>query len=112
MRSELKKRIMKKVYAIWFVKRIAPALFLYMPFLLVVAFRETANEFFVAKVIDNFLLVLNSSGLMGVVHFVFSAISNTSILPALIILASLGVFAFVLRRLVRNVRGVQMAKSY
>jgi hypothetical protein len=111
MTNELTKRIMKRVYAIWFFKKIAPAAFLYMPFLLFVAFRETASEFFVVKIIDNFLLAVHNSGFWGATKFVLSAMLNTPVLPTLIILASLGMFVFILRRLMRNFRQLRLAKS-
>jgi len=101
---------MKRVYAIWFAKKVAPAVFLYMPFLIFVALRETANEFFVARIVDNFLLVIHSSGFVGVVNLTRSAIVNTSVLSALIILASLGVFVFLLRRLSKNFKQIRLAK--
>lgn len=112
MTKELTKRIMKRVYAIWFFKKIVPAVFLYLPFLLFVAVRETANEFFVVRIIDNFLLTLNHSGFFGVLNYLASAIANTPVLPSLIILVSLGVFALVLRRLTKSVKGVNLVKSY
>ncbi|MBU1091700.1 hypothetical protein KKA27_02470 [Patescibacteria group bacterium] len=110
MINELKNRIMKRVYAIWFARKIAPAVFLYMPFLLFVALRETANEFFVAKIVDNFLLVIHNSGFLGVVNLTRSAIINTSVLSMLIIIASLGAFVLLLRRLSRNFRQIRLAK--
>ncbi len=110
--NELKKRIMKRIYAIWFFKKVAPAVFLYMPFLLFVAMRETANEFFVMKIIDNFLLTAHSSGFLGVVNLMYSAILNTAILPSLIILVSLGVFTILFRRLIRNLKDISLVKSF
>jgi len=110
MEDKLKRKIMKRVYAIWFFKRVAPALFVYLPFLLFVALRETASEFFVARIVDNFLLAVNA-GFVATARFALSALSNTPVLPTLIILVSLGVFAVLLRKLARNFKQVHLAKS-
>ncbi len=112
MSNKLKKRIMKRIYAIWFFKKIAPAIFLYMPFLLFIAMRETANEFFVMKVIDNFLIVAHNSGIFGIMNFIYSAVINTSVLPSFIILVSSGVFILLFRRLFKSLKDVRMVKSY
>ena len=112
MSKNLKNKIMKRIYAIWFFKKIAPAVFLYMPFLLFVAIRETANEFFVVKIIDNFLLASHGSGFSGIFSFIYSAILNTSVLPTLIILVSMGVFVILFRRLIKNFKDIYLVKSY
>jgi len=110
MENKLKKRIMKRVYAIWFLRKIAPALFLYVPFLLFVALREISNEFFVTRIIDNFLVSVHNSGVVGVARFAFSALVNTPVLSALIIIASMGAFVVLLRRLARSFRQIHLAK--
>ncbi|MBU1178731.1 hypothetical protein KKB69_00065 [Patescibacteria group bacterium] len=112
MENELKKRIMKRIYAVWFFRKIAPAVFLYMPFLAVVALRETANEFFVAKIIDNFLLAVHNSGFFGAAGFVWSAVANTPVLPSLIIVVSLGLFVLFFSRLFKSFRSVSLVRSY
>jgi len=112
MGNNLKKRIMKRVYAIWFFKKIAPALFLYMPFLLFVALREVANEFFVVKIVNNFLMIIHKSGMGGVVGYIFSALANASVLSGLIIIVSLGVFVILLRKLAKTFRGFHLVRGY
>ncbi len=112
MTNDLKNRIMKRVYAIWFFKKIAPALFLYAPFLIFVALREAAREFFVLKILDNFLLVIHNSGFYGGARFVLSAIENVPVLPALIILSSLGLCGWLLIRLVKNFSRLRITKSW
>lgn len=112
MKDELKKRIMKRVYAIWFFRKIAPAMFLYMPFLAVVALWQTAREFFVVRIIDNFLLAFHTGGVGGVLGLTFSALVNTPVLSTLIILTSLGTFFVLFRRLSKNMREAQLMRSY
>lgn len=110
-KNNLKNGVMKKVRIIWFSKKIAPALFLYTPFLIFVALRETAREFFVLKILDNFLSAVHGSGFSGGAKFVFSALVNTPILPALIIVSSLGLCGWILLRLMRNFRQVRLSRS-
>ena len=100
--NELKKRVMKRVYTIWFMRKVAPAMFLYLPFLLIVALRETANEFFVARIVDNMLNAIHGSGFMGFVGFTSSAVTNVSIISTMVIIGSMGLFVYLLKRLTRN----------
>jgi hypothetical protein len=102
---------MRKVYAIWFLKRVAPAVFLYVPFLVFIALRETARQFFVVKIIDNFLLA-SHQGVGVTAQFVFSAIRNIPIFSSTVILFSLVLSGVILYRLIRNFKSVQLAKSY
>lgn len=111
MKNDLKNRIMKRVHIIWFSKRIAPALFLYMPFLIFVALREVAREFFVLRILENFLSAVHGSGFSGATKFVFSALVNTPFLPALIILSALGLCGWILLRLAKNFKQLRLAKS-
>jgi len=112
MENELKKRIMRRVYAIWFVRKVAPAAFVYMPFLAIVVLWETAREFFVARIIDNFLVALHGNGFMGVVNFSFSALVHTPVLPTLVILASMAAFFVFLRKSLRSLRQTGLIRSY
>ena len=110
--NDLKKRIMKRVYGIWFARRVAPAVFLYMPFLLIVALRETANEFFVARIVDNMINAVHGSGFSGLVNFTSSAATNIPVIPMMIILGSVGLFAYILWKLARDFRQTGLVKSY
>ncbi len=103
---------MRRIYAIWFVKRAAPVLLLEIPVLLVIALHETAREFFVAKIIENFLIVLNHSSIAGVLGFMVSAVQNAPFVPMLIILFSLGLCAFLSFRMARNFSAFKLVKSY
>ncbi len=112
MSAELKKRIMRRVYAIWFVKRVAPVLLLEIPVLLIIALHETAREFFVAKIVENFLIALNHSGITGVLGFMVSAVQNAPFVPMLIILFSLGLCAVLAYRTARNLSAFKLVRSY
>jgi hypothetical protein len=111
MGNDLKKRIMRRVYAIWFVKRIAPALFLQMPLLLLIALRETAREFWVAKIVENFSIAIHS-GFSSTLNYVFSAIVSAPAVPMLIIIFSLGVFGYLAVKTTRNLKRFGLVKSY
>ncbi|MDD5032868.1 MAG: hypothetical protein PHC85_02015 [Candidatus Pacebacteria bacterium] len=110
MESDLKEKIMRRVYAIWFFRKVAPAVFLYMPFLAAVAFRETAREFFVARIVDNFLQATHVSGFFGAINFVFAAIENTPVLPTLVIAVSLGFFVLLLRKLAYSIKDLSLER--
>ncbi len=108
--NNLKKRIMKRVYAIWFVKKIAPAIFIYTPFLGFIALRETANEFFITKIVENFVLALNS-GFAATMSYMASAVANIPAMPSLIILLSTGALVFVLKGLFISLKRMSLVKT-
>ncbi len=112
MTAQLTKRIMRRVYAIWFVKKAAPVLILEIPVLLIIAFHETAQEFFVAKIIENCLVVINHGGVAGVLGFMISAIQKAHFVPVLIILFSLGLCGIAAYRLARNFYSFRLVRSY
>jgi hypothetical protein len=97
--QSLKKRIMRRVYAIWFLRRTAPVLAA-MPFSLAVALWLTAKEFFVAKIVENFTISLHSG---NVFDFIGSAFYNTSHLSSVAIVGFLSILFLVLGyKLFRN----------
>lgn len=101
---------MKRVYAVWFAKKIAPVLLLEIPIFLVIALHEIAREFFVAKVIENFLLSANYGGLAGVWNFGVSAAQNAPFLPVLIIGFSLAFCAVLGYKIFRNFLNIELVK--
>lgn len=109
--NELKRRIMRRVYGVWFLRKVAPVTFLYLPFLIIVALRETAKEFFIARIINNFLTAVHSGG-ASTVNYLFSALANMPVVSCLVILVSLMGFAALSYRLVQSVRTVRLVKSY
>lgn len=104
MNNELKTRIMRRIYAIWFVRRGLPmvagsAASFY------VALRVTAERFFVTQIVSNFV-VATHSGFLGISNFVVSALNSVE--PSLLILISMaGIISFALAvKLLRSIRGI------
>lgn len=107
---DIKKKIMRRVYAIWFVKKIAPLLFL-VPFLTLIGLRETAREFFVAQIIENFSRAFQV-GFRATIDLTTASLVNAPVLPILIILFSLGLAGLLAYRLIRNFKEAQLVRSY
>lgn len=104
--NNFKKRIMRRVYAVWFFRQIAPVLLLQMPLFAFIAIREAAREFFVAKIADNFFTSFNNAGVSGVSGFALSAIERTPFVSVLVILSSICFLGFLGYRLFRNTVGL------
>ena len=100
----LKKRIMRRVYAIWFVRRALPVLggsFLS----LAIALKMTADSFFVAEIMRSFKFVLTHN-LMGLPRYIESAL-NSAEPSTLILIAMAGIVSFALAvKLLRSVRSI------
>lgn len=104
--NDFKKRVMRKVYAVWFLRQVAPILFLQMPLLAFIALRETARDFFVARIVENFFTSFSNAGVSGLVGFSFSAAQNASFAPVLIIFSSVCFLGFLGYRLFKNTAGL------
>ena|SRR3989344_3540274 len=104
--NDFKKRIMRRVYAVWFLKQVAPVLLLQMPLFAFIAIREAAREFFVAKIADNFFTSFNNAGVSGVSGFALSALERTPFVPVLVIFSSICFLGFLGYRLFRNTIGL------
>lgn len=90
---------MRRVYVIWFLRQAAPTL-VAAPSSLGVALWLTAKDFFVAKILENFILSFHSGNIFA---FVSSAFYNSSHLLPLIIIGILSVLFLILGyRLLRN----------
>ncbi|KKS96783.1 MAG: hypothetical protein UV75_C0002G0096 [Candidatus Giovannonibacteria bacterium GW2011_GWA1_43_15] len=102
MANDLKKRIMRRVYGIWFVKRVIPmaggsALFMG------IAMKETAGRFFVAKIFSNFMEVAGTNA-WAIPNFIASALNKLEP-SALVLTAGAGLVGFVLAvKLLRSIR--------
>lgn len=112
MTDGLNKRIMRRVYAVWFARNAAPVLFLQIPVLLIIALHETAREFFVARIIENFLIAANSGGISAAWNFGISALQSAPFVPVLIILFSLGLCGVLGYRLARNIFNLKLVRIY
>ena len=101
MNNQLKSRIMRRVYAIWFVRRIAPSA-ISLIFFAYLVFYEIAQSFFVAQIVLNFLMVASNiwsvPGFIGVA--VMHARPETLFIIAFAILATFVVSV----KLLRNIR--------
>ena len=96
--QKLTKQIMKRVYGIWFLRQLGPTLVL-MPVLAIITLWQTASEFFVAKIVENFIISLHSGNIFP---FIASAFANAPVMPLLVIGFSTGLFLILAYRLVRN----------
>jgi len=83
-----------------------------IPFLFIIAFREAASEFFVAKILENIFVAYGQAGAGGVLGFTQSALAHAHLLPVSIIVFSLGLAAVLVYRLARNFSGFSAVRSY
>ena len=98
---------MRRVYAIWFLRQTAPTL-VAVPSSLGAALWLTAKDFFVAKILENFILSFHSGNIFA---FVGSAFYNSSHLLSLIIIGILSVLSVILGyRLLRNFTKLTLVK--
>ncbi len=95
---------MRRIYAIWFVRRALP-LALGSGVLMYIALAETARNFFVARIISNFVTVYNSD-LWAIPRFIASALNSAEpITLFLISISGLLSFAFAVK-LLRSIRAL------
>ena len=104
----LKNKIMRRIYGIWFVRSIVPKFAGATAFLWIGA-RIVADNFFVGKVIANFLNVAGSN-MLAVPGFIGSALNHAA--PSTLFLVSAcGLAGFALSvKLLRTVRSLVAAK--
>ncbi len=102
--KNLQKRVMRRVYSIWFLKQVAPILILEMPVLLAVGLWEIARAFFVAKIVENFITSVHSGSVVTVVNFVGSALYRIGdhLVPITIAGISVGLFIILAYKVIRN----------
>ncbi|QQG42789.1 MAG: hypothetical protein HYW15_01060 [Candidatus Giovannonibacteria bacterium] len=104
MAASLKTKIMRRVYAIWFVRRVLPTGFA-SAFFMNVALKKTAERFFVSQIFANFYAVAKAN-IWAVPNFIASAFNNVE--PSVLVLISIaGLLGFSLAiELWRSVRSV------
>ncbi len=102
--KNLQKRVMRRVYGIWFLRQVAPILLLEMPILLAVGIWEIARAFFVAKIVENFIMSVHSGNVVAIVNIIGSAIYNANehFVPVAIAGISVGLFMILAYKVVRN----------
>ncbi|MDP2668809.1 MAG: hypothetical protein Q8P07_03190 [bacterium] len=106
--QQLKNRIMRRVYGIWFVKQALPMLAGGALFI-TVALRLTADRFFVAQIWSNFESVA-SSNIFAVPGYIASAMNHAE--PSLLLMISFAGVAglAIVIKLLRSIRSI-MASS-
>ena len=100
----LTKKIMRRVYMIWGIRYVIPRLVGVLG-LFGVAFKITAESFFVSKIFSNFLAVA-FSGVEGAPLFLASAL-NSAEPQVLILISAAGISGFFLAiKLLRSIRNI------
>lgn len=107
--KNLTKRVMRRIYGIWFLKRVAPVMFLEMPLLAIIALSEAAREFFWVRIIENFSASLNG-GVTGALNFVGHALYSAPALPLAIIGFSAGLFTILAYKTFRNFKSLVLVE--
>jgi len=102
--KNLQKRVMRRVYGIWFLKQVGPILLLEMPVLLAVGLWEIARAFFVARIVENFIISIRSGSVANIVNFVGSALYSASehFVPVAVAGVAIGLFMILAYKLIRN----------
>ncbi len=104
MANYLKRRIMRRVYGIWFVRRALPVGMCSVASVYL-ALMVTAERFFVAEIMRSFRVVVENN-IWGLPKYIEAALNNTQ--PHVLILISMaGLIGFILAiKLLRSVRQV------
>lgn len=99
---------MRRVYGIWFVRQIAPALFLQIPLFVFITLREISREFFVAEIMHNTTLAMrNDTSTAGTLWLLFSnGLRDAATVPLLIITASAIVVTLLTFKVLSNLRAI------
>lgn len=98
--QHLKKRVLLKIYVIWFFRRILPLMVLQI-LVLTVALKIFARQVFFAKVFENAAMAANDS-YWAFFQYLFVTFFQTRFPVQIIILVLLGVGALILRDLGRT----------
>jgi hypothetical protein len=106
--SQLKNKIMRKVYMTWFFNKSKPILFLQLP--LIVLFLIAEHEYVAFKAVaSNALISLNSPSSMF--DYAVTAFKDTAPLEAFLA-AAIGIFSFLaITSVVRNISAISNKKS-
>lgn len=107
--KQLKNRIMRRVYGIWFVRQALPMLAGGALFI-TAALRVAADRFFVAQIWRNFESIATSN-IMGLPRYIASAMNHAE--PALLLFISFaGVAGFVVViKLLRSIRSIMSSSA-
>lgn len=97
---------MRRVYTIWFVRRVAPVVSC-TGFFAFVALRETAEKFFVAQIVSNFFAV-TASNIWAAPGFLGAAVRHAESGTLFIIAFSILATFMMSVKLLRNIRTVAL----
>ena len=97
---KIKKRILVKIYTVWFFRRIFP-LILAQIVLLAIALKVFANSVFVSKVLQNAIKV-GDAGYWGSLKYLSISFLNTQPLTQIAILIGFGIGALIIRDVIRS----------
>lgn len=98
---------MRRVYGIWFVRQIAPALFLQVPLFVFIFLREISREFFIAEIMQNTALAMqNKHNATATLWQFFSNGLQHATIPLLIISTSAIIVAMLTLKIVSNLRTI------
>ncbi len=101
--SKLKGRIMRRVYGIWFVKRVLPR-FLAETVVVYVAVTQIAQHVFVNRVLANAVLHTFSRSPVTILDYFANAFMNSEIAVQAMLMGSIVLAGFMLRDIVRASR--------
>ena len=106
--SQLKNKIMRRVYMTWFFNKSKPILFLQLP--LIVLFLVAEHEYVAFRAVaSNAINSLNSPS--SVFDYAVTAFTNTAPLQAFLA-AAIGIFSFLaITSVIRNIAAVSNRKS-
>jgi hypothetical protein len=106
--STLKQKVMRRIYGIWFVRRGAPMLAV-AGFFLFLALRETARSFFVAKIVENF--IISAQNISNIPSFILSAIAHAPASALVMVMFSTVISLVLGWRFIRSLKGVLLPFS-
>lgn len=103
--TQLKKQVMRRIYAIWFFRRVMPVAVIF-PFFILIAAREVSHEFFVARIFDNFTQAVTGapSAPLALLGFAEEGLRSAGMIALLVIGVSLALCVFACFNIVRNMR--------
>lgn len=95
-----KKRILLKIYTLWFLNRVIPLIIIQV-LILALALKIFANNVFVSKVLKNSSQIANF-GYWDLLKYLIISFINTRPLTQIAILIGLGIGALIIRDIIRS----------
>jgi hypothetical protein len=98
---ELKRKTMRRVYMVWFLRKILVPAFVVLPLMGFLLFRQI-SLLTMTNILETTLLKLSEFNLIGLINYVVVAVRFAEIDALLILTSSLLLLAFFGRRLIRD----------